>query len=961
MRTSGLIRRLAAADRAWRRNGAFEWFLRSIKLICAVVALLVAIDLIGQLASLPRLIAATAAGMAFLAYLGFLCRKAFRRSRSLLPVARHLEDRDDSLGSKLVNAIQLQEQAGDESMPPLTRQLAALAVDEAAGGVAGRNFIPLTKSPTMARSFRRALLPLALLILPAIVFAPVAWREALRFVDPFGDHPPFSFTHLKIVNPEGNETRIVYHRPVTIEAAYSGHRPRELFLEIENAASPGEATSIPMFPQADNRFVQQIDQVDTDLVVRARTQSGRSISEARLIGVILTPQLEKASIAVRPPPYTKLSRRESNLALERSTAPTLSVLAGSEVDFLLTSNRPLSEGSIGLQSANPASAEFPLRAGDAENPHTARARMTAAESGRLRFDLRDINGLPADRELAANLIVTHDLPPEVAIVEPAADGFIVDTFAAKVAVRSSDDYGLRTVRIHTGINDVFGKPKSIEAQADPPQRDSLETLEIAPSEMGASPGDVISLFAETTDIRPEPQMARSRTLKLQVISEEDYNDHLRLQTEIRDLEQKYAALHDELRDLARQQRDLAARAEAAKEAADQEKRDRLAAEQHELNARLMKLAERMESTTRDQPLYDLEKDLQKVLDTEARKIRDSVAMNQKSVASFAGKTPSGPAMQEFGEEGEAQADRLDPAREEAEKRIAEALEDADLIQQLLKALAAYEELYRYQEDLASQTAAYKSGPEMSHDDRLALQQMAGTERLVGEGLEKIVESLRAAAARALDAYPEAAGDARDIAAAIEGANLSNLAGNAARTMLTGRGAASHDQAEHLREEMEKLMGACGQCQGGMGDEFTLRLKLMRQMLAGNTFSQMAQSRNFGLNPGQGMSMGGGGMGIAGFAGMGGPQMGPQTSLLGGESTLGRNAREESATPSKGKAAGTPSPEVAIADNPGDDSETGPSRNHQPARSATGEAMVDEYSDLVDAYFRKLTASKSEQP
>ncbi|MEX2577682.1 MAG: hypothetical protein WD342_01380 [Verrucomicrobiales bacterium] len=957
MNTADLIQRLHRADWAWRRTCAVEWFLRGLKFVCAAVWLVVAADLVLQLGAAARLVASLVGLLALLVFAGRFFRRAFGGGGSLLPVARVLEARDGTLGSKLINVLQLREKVADETQPVVTRKLAERAVDEAAREVEGRDFVPLTKSPTLGRTFWRAMLPVALLVLPALIFSQIASRELMRFVDPFGDHPPFSFTQLEIVTPEDDQARVVYHQPATIEVEYSGHRPRELFLTVAHADDPDNRTTIPMFAQGEDGFVQQIDQVDADLLVRAHTKTRRSISEARRIGVILWPQLEDAKATVSAPAYTRLAKRENRLGMEKATAPTLSVLAGSEVTFALRSNRPLSEGSVGLQSSDPEPLETPLRADDAERPNVARASVTAEVSGRLRFDLRDVTGLPAERELAVNLVVTHDLPPEIGITEPVSDGFIVDTFATNVAFHASDDYGLKSMRLHTGINEDFSEPKTIAMPVDPPQRDALETVRIAPSEMGAAPGDVISIFGEATDIRPDSQLARTPTLTLEVIGEEQYNDYLRMEREIRDLERKYSTLHDELRDLAREQRELAGKAAAAGENPDQATRDELAARQSELNRKLEKLAKRMESATRDQPLYDLEKDLQKVLDEEARKIRESIAQNQRDNEEFLAASPSAESMEGFSEQAEAQADRLDPAREAAEEKIAAAIRDADQIQQLLKALGAYQQAYAMQRDLAQQTAAYASRPELTRDDRLALQEMAGTERLIGEALDQIVERLRDGADNAEAAYPEAARDARDIAGAIESANLSSLADQSARTMLSGRGRASHDRAEHLRAEMEKLMGRCTQCQGGMGGEFAARLRLMHRMMAGDTFSQMAQCRTFGFELGQGRGIGGGGMGMAGFLGMGSSRDGPSASLLGGESMLGKTG-PESANLSDGLAEGTPSPDVSLSEDSDGDGEGRPRALNRPSRSPTGDLILDEYGDLVDAYFDKLTTTRN---
>jgi hypothetical protein len=238
--------------------------------------------------------------------------------------------------------------------------------------------------------------------------------------------------------------------------------------------------------------------------------------------------------------------------------------------------------------------------------------------------------------------------------------------------------------------------------------------------------------------------------------------------------------------------------------------------------------------------------------------------------------------------------------------------------------------------------------------------MSGGQRSIGEVLKAVASNLRRDADRAEAAYPEAAADARDIADAIEHANLSTLAESSARAMLGARGAESHDRAEQLRAEMEKLMAQCGQCQGGMSGEFAQRLKLMRSMLAGQTFSQMAQCRKFGFGPPT--ASGGGGMGGAGLFGMGTAQDGtPQRSLLGGESQLGRRPGRETAGRSDANAEGLKSPGADLADTARAESPSGPTTLDRPATSATGDAALDEYREVVDAYFRKLTTSRPTRP
>ncbi len=956
MARSPLLSRLWTADRAWRRSQAGEALLRSVKWLVLGVALVVAADLIAQLGGTVRFILSVTGGLIVLGWLIWLAVRGFGPGRSLMRIARHLEGRDPALGSKLVNILQLEDQANDKQRPALTRTLARRAVDEASQAVDGCQFLPLTKSPTLRRTAWRAFIPVAVLAVPAICFGPIAGREIMRFLDPFGDHPAFSLTRLRIVTPDRDGVGVVYKQPAVVEVEWSGHRPGELFLGVVDEADPSRELRLPMAPAGERRFVQQIDQVTGDLVVRARTRTGRSASEGRRIRAILTPQLERATVRIVPPAYTRRPAHESVVPLGAATAPGLTALVGSRIDFTLASNRPLSAGRLLVHTTAPDADELPLLPGAGENEHLAEAGLTASESGRLRFDLRDTGGLPADKELVANLTVTHDLPPDIAITEPAQDGFIVDTFAATVALRAGDDYGLKTIRWHLGVNGTYAEPQVRPMQEDPPQRTAVETIRLAPAELGARAGDVLTIFADATDIRPASQIARSQTLTLEVISEEEYNEYLRVRTEIGDLESKYTKLHEALRALAQEQRDLAAAA-AKLDDPTEAQRDELKARQDTLNERLEALAKQMSTATRDQPLYDLEKDLQKVLDTEAAAIRDSVAANKQALAAFAQAPPTGAGTQSFANEAHAQADRLDPAAAAAEKQIAEALEDAQLMQELLKSLAAFQAAYEAQRQLASQTEPFKVGDKpLSDEDRLSLQQMSAAQRQVGEILKAVASNLRRDADRAESVYPEAAGDARDIADAIEEANLSALTDASARAMLAARGVESHDRAEQVRSEMEKLMGQCGQCQGGMGGEFAQRLKLVRSMLAGQTFSQMAQCRKFGFGSPHAAGMGG--AGGAGMFGMGFAQDGtPQRSLLGGESQLGRSQGRESASRSDASAQGLKSPGADIADGADPNSRSGPVTMDRPSTSATGDAVLDEYRDVVDAYFRKLTTSR----
>jgi len=974
MKRADIINRLHGADRAWLTACAGEKFVSILKYFFLAALLLLVADLIFQLGSIPRLILGIGFSASVVALIIWFFYAAFLKTSPHLRIARLLEDRDESLGSKLINILQMDDTANDNTKSDLTRSLAHRAIDEATAEIGNRDFVSLTKSPTIWKTCKRATVPAMLFFALVLGFFSITRIPLIRYIDPFGDHPAFALTQLEIVTPSDDRLRVIYGESTSIEANYSGHRPSELFLSVTSGDGETEVL-LPMFPAGENRFVQQIDSVTDDLKIRAQTRTERSVSTTRNVGVILNPQIVGAGFRVTPPEYTRIKSRKLNLALEKETSPSLSVLRGSELEFFLQSNRPLSDGAISLKASAPEPSIFSMKAGkeekDGEN-QTASAKITATESGRLIFDMRDETGLSTDRELAANLVVTHDLPPAIEITQPGSDGIIVNTFTAKIVFHADDDYGLTKMRIHLSVGKKGLEGKEIDfTSSDPPLRDAKEVIEVNPREMICIPGDIISIFADVTDNRPEPQLSKTRVLKLEVVSEEQYNDYLRLRTEIGDLKRKYSDLQNQVKDLAEIQRELAKEAEelAAKiasakedelsESAKQKLRDELGAKQSRLNSKLNKLADAMENSTRENPLYDMEKDLQKILDQEAKKIRESAAQNQEQLQNFMEQQASDSSMEDFEKQANEQADRLDPARQTAEKQMAEALDDAQKMQDLLKALNAFQRAYQAQTELCKVTGILKDKEETSREDRLTLQQLAGEELAIGEVIKAVVEQLREGAEKAKEAFPESAQDATKIADAIEKANLTGLTGSASRTMLSGKAAPSDSKAQRVKDEMEKLSSTCSQCQGGMGSEFSQRLKLMRQMAAGNTFSQMMKSQRFSMSLGQGFGMqGGGGVGFSGMNGGGMPMEGSMDnmSMLGGASDLlGSDVKASDAQDGNALSERPLNADLDKADGKGSGGQV--QRSIRPSKSATGGITIDEYKEVVDAYFRKLTMKK----
>jgi hypothetical protein len=960
--TQNFLDRLAAADRVHQKEAGGRLLLRSVKHVCAAVLSAFVLDVIFHLQAGWRLGVLLVLIFGVLVLAVFAWQLAFVRRNRIEHIARFLETRDPALGSRLINLLQLNEQTrdGPDPLSPLTRDLARQAVETYAAELRDVPVEIIARTDDVRLHLKRAAWALfGFAVVLAICFRITA-TEAARFLDPYGDHPPYSFTHLEIMQPGPSGTNVLYGKGLIVKVKASGHHPKEVFLTSFPPGHIEQAVTVPMFDEGGVGYNQMLDNVRSGLVVFAHTKDHVSESKQVRVGVVLTPQLEKTFVRISPPAYTGLRPQEKLYEFKGVQA-----LEGSEVKFRLQSNRPLREGWLEISGGDQPSRRVPLNK-SAENE--VAGSFIATDSGRLRFGIVDIAGLPSLGDYEGALTVTHDLPPEIHITNPERDAFAAMDFKLQAQIEASDDYGLREIRFHRGLNGVYAAPKVFKYAKVALDGRITEDFNLA--ELGIRPGDVISFFAEAVDNAPQPHLARSQTVRLQVISVEDYNNYLREQTDLSDTEAKYAELNDDLQALIERQKKLGeaaqklhdqlAKADAKQRAALAQQLDILIAQQNELNAQLNRQAERMANFVRQNPVYDVEKDLQEALRQQAGEIRLSTQDNDFAARDIAQRSspPGGPRrlspdmLDDFKMASDNQVARLGQAHEEADKEIVQPLEDLGQMQELVKDFNLFESLYRTQQDLAQQAQAYNRPGELGREDQLALKNLAATEKQVADTLDQLQDKLRDDAKSAEKLFPKAARSGRDLADKISGQRMEPLAEQATGQMLAGAGEPSFQLADRLRGEMEKLFG---QCQGGdcpSGDELDTYLRLQR-MNPGNNFAQMARSRKFGFGKGRGQAgTGEGMMGTSGYAVMDGSSM----SVMGNE-TSARNGKTAARQSSKyGKGAGALAaggrgeagkPDVMNGLNP---------VNRQSAAAAS-EAVIEEYNDVVENYFKAITTKK----
>jgi len=391
--------------------------------------------------------------------------------------------------------------------------------------------------------------------------------------------------------------------------------------------------------------------------------------------------------------------------------------------------------------------------------------------------------------------------------------------------------------------------------------------------------------------------------------------------------------------------------------------DGLLAKQNELNQKLDQHAGRMDEFVRDNPLYDVEKELQKLLREQAQNIRQSTGTNNAAARNIAQRSspPEGvrqlspDMLSDFKKASDEQVEKLGGVQEETEKQVAQTLQDMSLMQELQKDFGIFEALYRRQQELTEQIQAYNRAGELSREDQLALKELAATEKQVGDALGELQEKLRVDAKAAEELFPRAAQSGRDLADKIGELRLQPLAQQATDQMLAGNGERSFTLADRLRGEMEKLFG---ECQGGncpSGDELDNYLTLQRGMNPGRNFSQMSRSRKFGFGKGEsmGMATGQGAGGSSGYAVMDGSKL----DVMGNEFAPSRGSATARQPSRLGKGAGTLAGSTAAADTDKADVVKGLNPVNRQSGAVASEAVIEEYNDVVESYFKAITTKK----
>jgi len=839
-------------------------------------------------------------------------------------VARQFESSHAALGTQLTNAVQLASRPADTATGELLR---SQAVELGRRRARHARAWPVVRR-AVTGSCTVGLLTLLLWGAGWGLFADVLRAVAPRFLDPRGDHPPYSRVRLEV---EPGDAEVLYGGQCEVRARAAGPPVEKLYLVARRG---GEATETPMFVAPDRTFFQTVVNLRAETVYHVT--DGRARSRRHTIRIRRTPQITMVQVGTQFPDYTALPPRSEQLTGEALHRPIDKRLPlGSRLTFRVASNRPLASGTLALT---------PLMGGEgAAVPLRLDAQGAFVEGGFLvkepvvfTLSVTDAEGLVSAEPRAGRVTILPDSRPRIAVLEPGKHAVATPNVDIPIRVEAEDDYAVRRVLWFRSLN------RSVERPVDMPleRKGSTARVETAGAfrlgELGVEPGDVIEYFFEAVDNDPAgPNIATSRVYRVQIISMAEYQEMLRRAAAQKALFESYRALGDELRRLAERAQALEKKARelADKGGGTPEEREALRKEARALARDMAHYRRSLQKALGQPPLFDIEDFFREHLAKQRRQLErlqkemDAAAEGSLTPEELAKIARSMSAMSSL-----EQADVGEPVR---------------LLLAVVRVIVRaqmFVRLYQEQVEVVRLAERFRTrAEELSAVERRELEELGRREREIHDGLEELLEELPDLVAQL---PPEEAYDLlrESVRAFIKGVREAKIAEDleaAGKKFAALDGPGGYPPARDAKEKMEKFISEVeAGALVGMG-KMCLKFHPVLGAAMANALGQILAA--MGMGPGQG----GSGTDGVGLFGGDAALYGPHAELARSQGGGGGPATREGRGPEARATGDGADPHLAA---PG-----APPR----VRLQRDAKFPLRYRDLVGDYFRAVAESQSE--
>jgi hypothetical protein len=522
-------------------------------------------------------------------------------------LARLFERANVSLGNRLINAVQLAQKPGGSAAEEYLRLEAVRLGRETAHD--------LRTWPVMRRNIRIAGLFFcgAVLAWAVLLLAENELVRAVlpRFLDPRGDHPPFS--RLKIaVTPAHAE--VLFGGTVEVRAVTSGRPVDKLWLVAQSGTNVSRTI---MFLAPDKSFFQSLANLRE--VTEYFVTDGAARSRHFPIQIRFTPQITLVEVTTKFPDYTGKPPHTGKLSDEAQALPE-----ETRVNFRAASNRPLKTGSLEL---TPVLGGKPVQVAlQPEQQNTVvTGSFTLTQPVVFNLSVRDVEGLDCAEPRRGRFNILPDAHPQLFVLEPGRDAVATPNIRIPVRVQASDDYAVSRVVWLRGFNRSVERPFSMKMTL----KGGAQSVECAGAfeldKLGVRPGDAIEYYFEAADNYPKgPNVVFSRPFRLEIISEEQYQAILRQAAARQALFEPYFKLDAWLRRLAERSRGLESKADQS----DLTARDEAAVLDRELEKLQAELGQLLQSPT----MFDVEQSFRTALVAQHTRLEQTSAKLKQALA-----------------------------------------------------------------------------------------------------------------------------------------------------------------------------------------------------------------------------------------------------------------------------------------------------------------------------------------
>lgn len=771
-----------------------------------------------------------------------------------------------------------------------------------------------------------------------ILVPGISWHQMQRFLYPSSDIPPYTGIVLEL---ELEKQSVLYGQDTYATARVAVGKVDRLSLVVRTDS--GQEQIMPMLAQNENQWHAILTRVTEPLTVFARSRDSRS--RFHRLDVTMTPKIMPPKITVTPPAYTRSS-------VYRGVLPEQGLvgLAGTKVEWEVTSNRPLATGHLLISYRNGTSEQIEFkRLENSDKENTVIGEIQLSRAGQFELSVVDVDGVESQDRISGLITITEDRRPIVRIVQPQQTSLATPDIKLPVTVTAEDDYGITSLSLFRSLN---GSPSTpVAAEVDGTARVQQQWL-LPLQDFGLIPGDQIQLFARTEDNDPAgAKGAESPVTTIHIISVEQFQEMMVQRRGAESIQAKYQAARryfDQLANALREVEEAEAAlekdpesAEAAKQLQEKLEAAKQAAEQ--ASQEISKLSK--------QPMpIDVDRELAKTLaemSEQASKMAEELGEIQKNAQ---------PSLEEQDEEKI--AEMLEQSRGAQKKLTEQAIDPLKKMQQMLPLVVdqqRFAQITGQQRDLAERLKSLKEsdGDDSATHRRIA--ELEGEQEQLHRELSQLLDDIESHA-EALPEDPDTdtlKQTALEFVDAVRDSDAQSEMSSAQKNLLDDHFQSAQQNAQSAAEILESFLS---KCEGMVGQACENCKAAFRPSAGGpklgNSIQQMLAM--MGMKPGKsGMKPGGSpGMGMGFGAGGGYAQRSPGPENVGMYGSLPM----AETTPSRGQgdrqSQGFQTSRAidATADGAGDGS------THHTG-DATGQGMnlvPANYRSRVDEYFRNLS-------